>query len=156
MTSTTLAVQYTPTEKHPSKESNYIAPRHRFALEETEYSLKHTKDTSLSRISEKQPNEIKVADKEKILKWWMGTVIKINKEQRYFEAHLEDNDGVESIAEFDIYKDIKHDVYKGSRFVFSIFIKSHEGSMDAINRIEFIPPQIWTEEDDNEIKEIYK
>ena len=32
--------------------------------------------------------------------------MKINEEQKYFEAHLEDNDGIESIAEFDIYKEI--------------------------------------------------
>lgn len=156
MMPTTLTIQETPTEKLSSEKANYIAPRHRFALEETEYSLKQTKDTALSQISEDQPNEMKVSNKEKILEWWMGTVTKINEEQEYFEAHLEDNDGIESIAEFDIYNEIKQDVYKGSRFVFSIFIKSQEGSMDTTNRIEFIPPQIWTEGEDNEVKEIYK
>lgn len=149
----TLTIQETPTEKLSSEKANYIAPRHRFALEETEYSFKQTKDTALSQISENQPNKIKVSKREKILEWWMGTVMKINEEQKYFEAHLEDNDGIESIAEFVIYKEIKQDVYKGSRFIFSIFIKSQEGSMDATTRIEFIPPQIWTEEEDNEVKE---
>ncbi|MGR3293567.1 MAG: hypothetical protein ACUZ9M_06065 [Candidatus Scalindua sp.] len=156
MTPTTLTVQDTSTERLSSGKATYITPRHRYALEETEYIPKQTKDTSLFQISEDKPNKIKISDKEKILEWWMGTVTKIYEEQRYFEAHLEDNDGIESIAEFDIYKEIKQDVYKGSRFVFSIFTKSLKSSIDTTNRIEFIPPQIWTEEEDNEVKEIYK
>jgi hypothetical protein len=156
MTPTTLTVQDTSTERLSSGKAPYISPRHRYALEETEYSFRQTKDTSLLQIPENQPNKMEVSDKEKILEWWMGTVTRVYEEQGYFEAHLEDNEGVESIVEFDIYKEIKQTVYKGSRFAFSIFTQSLKGSIDTISRIEFIPPQIWTEEEDNEVKEIYK
>ena len=67
MTPTTLTVQETPTGKLSSGKANYIAPRHRFALEETEYSSKQTKDTALSQISENQPNKIEVSKKKKSL-----------------------------------------------------------------------------------------
>ncbi len=161
MTHTALTVRDTPTERFSLRKDTYsisphISPRHRSALEETEYTSDQTNDTSLFQIHADQQNETIASSNEKILEWWMGTVTNVCEEERYFVAHLEDNEGIGSIAEFDIDGAIEHSVYKGSRFIFSVFTRSQEGSMDTTSRIEFIPPQIWTEEDDDEVKEIYK
>jgi hypothetical protein len=167
MTPTALIVQNILTEGLPLRKDTYnispphvspphVSPRHRSALEKTEYTVDQATDTSLLQIPVDQQNESIVTYNEKILEWWMGTVTDICEEERYFVAHLEDNEGIGSIAEFDIDGSIEHSVYKGSRFIFSVFSRSQEGSMDTTSRIEFIPPQIWTEEDDKEVKEIYK
>jgi len=161
MTPTTLTDQDTPTERFPLRKDTFsitphISSHYRSALEKTEYTSDQTNDTSLCQIPADQQNETIASSNEKILEWWMGTVTNVCEEERYFVAHLEDNEGIGSIAEFDIDGAIEHSVYKGSRFIFSVFTRSQEGSMDTTSRIEFIPPQIWTEDDDEEVKEIYK
>ncbi len=102
-----------------------------------------------------QPERVESTLKEKILEWWMGTVLNVYHEEGYFEASLEDSNGIKSIAEFEIDTEQEQDVFPKARFVFSVFTRHGQGSPETANRIEFVPPSIWTKEDKEELEEIY-
>lgn len=106
--------------------------------------------------TQKQQKKSVCTHMEKIKEWWMGAVLEVHDKEGYFEARLEDSQGIKSIVEFDIDTELKQDVFPGARFVFSVFTRYGQSSPETANRIEFIPPHIWTKKEKEEAKEIYK
>jgi hypothetical protein len=110
---------------------------------------------SMPKTEQSQTNRPESIHKEKISEWWMGRVLNVYKEEGYFEASLEDSNGIQCIAEFDIDTELEQDIFQKARFVFYVFTRHGQGSPETANQIEFIPPNIWTKEDKKEMEEIH-
>lgn len=129
-------------------------PRYSNDLERTDRQLQIGSSSIMPKITQSQQEKTESTRKEKILEWWMGRVLDVDKEEGYFVASLEDSNGIECIAEFDIDTELEQDIFPKARFVFSVFIRHGQGSPETANRIEFIPPKIWTKEEKKELEKI--
>ena len=95
-------------------------------------------------------------------KWWVGKVLEINYQERYFIAHLRDMKFIESIAEFDFdnvfndKEDVNKYLFEGSEFTFYILIRHGRGGPEPISRIEFSSPYFWKDGDNKRADELYK
>lgn len=99
---------------------------------------------------------------ETIKEWWIGHVLEVFPEQRYFTAHIRDLKFVESVAEFDfdsVFPQNEPDLYKylfnGAEFAFFVLIRHGVGSPETISRVEFSSPYIWKEGDDKKAEALY-
>lgn len=98
---------------------------------------------------------------ESLGNWWEGQVVKVHSEDGYFEANLHDLKGVSIAAEFDIDQvlenpsSIKQYLFPGAKFIFFIYTIHGKGAPIMASRVEFIPPYIWREEDEQEAKKKY-
>lgn len=129
-------------------------PRYPYDSEGTDRQLQIDSSTTMLKITQHQQKRSESTCKEKIQEWWMGRVLDVNNEEGYFEANLVDSNGNECIAEFDIDPDLEQDVFLKARFVFSVFTRHGQGSPETANRIEFIPPKIWTKGEKEELDKI--
>lgn len=142
------------TEYSFHRKSQSILPKYSNGSESTNQQQQIDSSTTTTEIIKKS-ERIEGSLKEKILEWWMGTVLNVYSEEGYFEANLEDSNGITSIVKFDIDTEQEQDIVPKARFVFSVFKRHGQGSPETANRIEFIPPIIWTKEEKKELKEIY-
>jgi len=154
METTDITSSYGSTENLNLKSPFEESPTYPHVLDRTDLQP-ISSSVSMSERIQKQPKKSEGADTEEILEWWIGTVLEVHEKEGYFTAHLKDMKYVENIAEFDISTEIKQDVFPGARFVFSVFTRYGQGSPETSNRVEFIPPHIWTKEEKEEAKEIY-
>lgn len=142
------------TTEYPLVEKlNVRLPRFPDDSKRTDRQLQIGSSVATTRIIN-QPKRAESIRKEKILEWWMGTVLNVHNDEGYFEASLEDSNGTQCIAEFDIDTDFEQDIFPKTRFVFYVFTSHGHGSPETTNRIEFIPPKIWTKEEKKELEEI--
>lgn len=110
--------------------------------------------STMPKLTQSQQKRTESTRKEKILEWWMGRVLNVDNEKGYFVASMEDSNGIECVAEFDIDTELEQDIFPKARFVFSVFTRYGQGSPETANRIEFIPPKIWTKEEKKELEKI--
>lgn len=102
------------------------------------------------------------SESETIKEWWVGRVLEIFPEQRYFTAHLRDLKFVESIADFDFDSAFNDDIevntylFEGSEFAFFILIRHGQGSPQTISRLEFSSPYLWQENDSKKADKLYR
>lgn len=98
---------------------------------------------------------------ETLQEWWVGHILEIYLEEKYFTAYLRDTDFVESIAEFDFDTVFDNDedrsryLFEGSEFAFFILTRHGNGSPETVSRVEFSSPYIWQEDDDKKSEELY-
>jgi len=108
------------------------------------------------------PEKVESLYRETIREWWIGRVLKVYPEERYFKAHLNDLKGNESIAEFNIdtaledSSDVEYYLFPGAEFAFFVVTRHGRGSPETISRLEFTSPYIWKEEDNKKVKELYR
>ena len=100
---------------------------------------------------------------ETIESWFIGSVISVDWNERYFEARLKDyKTDIESIAEFDIdsvfetEEDEEFYLYNGSKFAFSIYSKHGYGSPITVSKLEFSAPYIWKKDDKEKVDQLFK
>ena len=129
-------------------------PRYSHDSERTDRQLQIGSSSTMRRITRSQQKRTESTRKEKIQEWWMGRVVNVDNEEGYFVANLEDSNGNECVAEFDIDTELKQDIFPKARFVFSVFTRHGEGSPETANRIEFIPPKIWTKGEKEKLEKI--
>lgn len=96
---------------------------------------------------------------ETILEWWSGKVIDISYDEKYFTADMTDSKGDNSIIELDFHsafqseKDIKLNLFKGARLTFCVFTKHQPwGAPQLTSQVEFVPPYIWREVDNEKVE----
>ena len=99
---------------------------------------------------------------KKDLKWFLGKVTEVFWDDGYFVAELKDIDtGNISVAEFDIESafdeklDLNLKLFPGASFAFYVFTKHGMGSPQTSTGLEFTPPYIWQEEDNEKARELY-
>ncbi len=125
-------------------------------------SLEETNSPQFEKNKYKpEPENMFARETETIKEWWIGHVLEVYPEQRYFSAHLRDLNFVESIAEFDYDSVFENDaevdnyLFKGAEFAFFVMIRHGRGSPETVSRVEFSSPYIWKEEDAEKAELLY-
>ncbi|MBF0345255.1 MAG: hypothetical protein HQL06_13630 [Nitrospirae bacterium] len=136
--------------------------RNTFTEDLTNKHNKTTTDIGYKYIKPHSYNQIKVK-RETIKLWCIGTVIKIDENEGYFEASLKDiQNNIEFIAEFDIDSAFDNDddkklmLYPKATFIYYISQIHGYGSPEMKFKFEFKPPYIWQEDDDKKAEEKYR
>jgi hypothetical protein len=130
------------------------------SLQRTDPILELNERTDLRDMwSFKEPTmAVEGLPRESIRAWFFGRVTNVYPEDGYFEAHLVDpTKGTEMTAEFNIEEEYKErNLGPGIQFVFFVATKHTSGNPETISAIEFMPPHIWQEEDNEKVKDLYK
>ncbi|MCB2190322.1 MAG: hypothetical protein KQI62_02080 [Deltaproteobacteria bacterium] len=97
--------------------------------------------------------------------WWKGTITAVDEGFLYFEAVLEDLDGLKSIARFSINRlkkrydldELKLYIFEGSTFAYYVLTKIFSnGRKVPDSSIEFSSPLIWNESLQDRAENAYK
>jgi hypothetical protein len=128
----------------------------------TKSSKKDGAHTNIKDKNKSIPKDIFLGETETIKEWWIGHVLEVFPEERYFSAHLRDLKFVESVAEYDFdsaFKENEPDLdkylFKGAEFAFFVTVQHGPGSPKTISWIEFSSPYIWKEEDNKKAESLY-